>query len=349
MHIARVLAHDPHVREKPWRRGAAALDSDDMTNPPVYRAHSIPDLLNVVPTLFGFVPEESFIGICVSGSRRKFGFRLRVDLPKRHQTSEVAHIVANHLERGEGEAVILVALSADTERAEAMVRAVVAALSMKKLECAVWANDTSWWSCDDEVGGSWQRDPCHESIVTAVRHGQVIRPNRAAIAEEFESKPPTVATVVMERVEHELEVLREQHEDRFMTTGVVCIEHVISNLLGEQKLSDEDFARVAIYLRTLLIRDHFWFGIDRDNAREMLDVWAHIATRLEGRWRSAPLSLASFSAWQIGDGVRTLLAAEAAMRADDGYSLAQIMLRVVEQGVPPESWKQMRIGLSPSA
>src|SRR5690554_5398952 len=72
MHIARALAHDPHVREKPWRRGATALDSDDMTNPPVYRAHSIPDLLNVVPTLFGFVPEESFIGICVSGPRRKF-------------------------------------------------------------------------------------------------------------------------------------------------------------------------------------------------------------------------------------------------------------------------------------
>ena len=65
--------------------------------PTVYTAHDVPDLINSLPTLFGFAPSESLIGIATSGPRRRFGFRLRVDIPDPHDIDELAGLVAGHL------------------------------------------------------------------------------------------------------------------------------------------------------------------------------------------------------------------------------------------------------------
>lgn len=316
-----------------------------MTVPPIYRAQSISDLLNVVPTLFGFVPEESFIGVCLSGDRRQFGFRLRIDLPQTSQFEEMAKVLADHLDRGEGEAVLLICLSEEPERAQNFVRTVAGKIEHKHIELAVWANASTWWTSAHSQGVGWHRDPFHESIVKAVSHGQVIRPNRASIEDEFVSDPDAMSLAELERLQHSFDVDRECEGAVNLASAITSVDQLLIRTLTDNNVAQHDCALIAMWLRQLLVRDHYWFEITSENARQSLDQWTKIASRLTGVWRCAPLSLAAFSAWQAGDGVRTLLAAEAALREDTSYSLAALMLRVVDQGLPPQSWKQMRSSL----
>ena len=123
----------------------------------------------------------------------------------------------------------------------------------------------------------------------------------------------------------------------------------MATISDSAELQDDALILVAIWLRNLLVRDHFWFAIDQRNARDGLSQWAHVASRLPGVWRAAPLSLASFCACQAGDGVRALLAAEAALEAQPDYALAALMLRVVEEGLPPTSWTRMRSSIHADA
>lgn len=316
-----------------------------MTVPPTYRAQSVSDLLNVVPTLFGFIPEESFIGVCLSGDRRQFGFRLRIDLPEPQHIETMASVVAGHLDRGDGDSVLLIALSADTERAGTVVSAVARHITHKRIDFAVWANESMWWSNQDSQGSRWHRDPFHESIVKAVSHGQVIRPSRASIEDEFSIGSDAMSIAELERLQHAFDVEREREGTVNLSSAIRSVERLLAEMHIATDISHRDCAYIAMWLRQLLVRDHVWFAITPDDARRSLEQWTKIASRLSGVWRCAPLSLAAFSAWQTGDGVRTLLASEAALREDPDYSLAALMLRVVEQGLPPQSWKQMRSSL----
>ena len=65
--------------------------------PSVYTAHDIPDLFNALPTLFGFGITESLVAVATRGPRRRFGFRLRVDIPAPEHVDELARIVVGHL------------------------------------------------------------------------------------------------------------------------------------------------------------------------------------------------------------------------------------------------------------
>ncbi|NLC98567.1 MAG: DUF4192 domain-containing protein [Actinomycetales bacterium] len=320
-----------------------------MTPPPTYRAHSVSDLLNVIPTLFGFVPRDSFVGICLQGDRLRFGFRLRIDLPEPANIAGVADVVAGHLDRGEGDRVILVGLGSCTDSARGMVQAVRDALRLKAVEVAVWADDERWWSDDNDAGTPWRQDMFHESIVKAISHGQVIRPDRSCIEQEFKlgERAVSQSDLIDAQAEYELRRVRSGSSD--VNAGVAHIAALMATISDSAELQDDALILVAIWLRNLLVRDHFWFAIDQRNAREGLSQWAHVASRLPGVWRAAPLSLASFCAWQAGDGVRALLAAEAALEAQPDYALAALMLRVVEEGLPPTSWTRMRSSIHADA
>src|SRR5690625_7397097 len=63
--------------------GGGAYDGERMTSPQyVHTCRDIPDVIGLLPTLFGFVPEESIIAIAVDGPRSRLGFRLRMDIAR---------------------------------------------------------------------------------------------------------------------------------------------------------------------------------------------------------------------------------------------------------------------------
>src|SRR5699024_12523098 len=91
--------------------GRGAYDGEHMTSPQfVHTCRDIPDLLGLLPTLFGFVPEESIIAIAVDGPRTRLGFRLRMDKPRLDETDEEWRLVRRRLRRHGGGAGMMVQL-----------------------------------------------------------------------------------------------------------------------------------------------------------------------------------------------------------------------------------------------
>lgn len=74
-------------------------------------AHDVSDLLNALPTLFGFRPSESLVAVATNGPRRRFGFRMRVDLPPQEQVDPLARLVSRHLRHQGAEGAVLVAVT----------------------------------------------------------------------------------------------------------------------------------------------------------------------------------------------------------------------------------------------
>ena len=318
------------------------LDDGAMTDLPTYRAHSIPDLLNLLPILFGFRPQESLIGVCLQGENRTFGFRLRIDIPDERGEEEVSARVAALLDENDGDTVILLAITEHKSRGDVLVQKTADKIEHKHVAVALCASGTHWWEAGELETHAWHADPFHESIVRAVREGQVIKANRAEIEREFVPAREAIEYVQLERWQHRFAVPGEETppigiEQRIQTSQATLELLRLGQSPQEQKIGD-----VAISLRNILVRDHFWFAIDTENARQEMAVWAHLARLLTGPWRCAPLSLAAFSAWQTGDGVRMAIAVDAALREDPHYSMANLLQRVVDQGLPPETWRQFR-------
>lgn len=307
----------------------------------MYRARDVSDVLNLLPTLFGFVPYESFIGVSLAGERRRFGFRLRVDLPAPHIRHDIAAVVAHHLEHAEGERLLLIAVSQDASSGRAMVEAVLSRLQQKQAELAIWATEDSWWRWGESQSHAWTRDPAHAAVVTAMSLGQVIHPNRAAVAREFAMSSDAADVVQVERMTHEVLALTESSPKSSPQLGV----GEIHRQLEAPEIGAQEAATVAVWLRDVLVRDHFWFEVDESNSRHWADAWTQIARLVPHRLRCAPLGLASFCFWQLGDGARALLASEAALAEDRDYSMAQLMQRVVEQALPPSTWTSYRQAL----
>ena len=189
-----------------------------MNDDEMFRVDSFDDLMNALPTLFGFVPRECVIGLSVSGPTCRFGFRLRHDLPRPGAEDVLAAGLAEHLVRHGPEGFFLFALSDDVERARTMVTALRDALPVGRSWLVLWADDHRVWSAapgHPEEGQPYTLDRHHEAIVRAVAQGQVILADRSELADEV--APPSEQDE--ERLDRAHDVALERFLERATTTA----------------------------------------------------------------------------------------------------------------------------------
>lgn len=310
-----------------------------------YRATTHEDLLNTLPAMFGFVPRESVIGLCVHGERSRFGFRLRHDLPDPGGEADLATGLAPHLLRAGADGFLVLAVSADAERARAMVLALRDALPPERCRLVLWADDERVWS--DAPGAPPEGEPYrlsehHEARVRAVAAGRVILDDRAALYAE-------VAGPRGERLRW-LDAAHDEAIDAFVARAlrpdagdVPAVERarvasLVDRALAGERLTDGDRVEMAVLVAAVSVRDAEWVRIDRDNALGMHAVWASVSRTAVPDFASAPLSLAGFAAWQAGDGARAAVALEEALRLDPDYTMARLLMELLQSGLHPDRW-----------
>lgn len=311
----------------------------------VYRAHTYEDLMNVLPTLFGFVPRESVIGMCVSGDRCRFGFRLRHDLPEPGSEQALADLLAPHLIRNGGDGYFVFALSDDPERARAMALALQDALPPRTCRVLIWADDERIWSdapWHPADGEPYALSDHHESRVRAVAEGQVVLTDRADLALEVTGPAGERSRWLDQAHEHAIEAflsrLLRWGPDDTLTREIERATALVDRHLDGQHLTDGDLVELVVAVSSIQVRDHLWLRIDRDNAAAMYALWASACRVASIDFAPAVLCLAGFSAWQLGDGARALTALERATDHDPGYSMAEVLLLVLQSGVHPDTW-----------
>ncbi|MCL3837340.1 DUF4192 domain-containing protein [Aeromicrobium duanguangcaii] len=318
-----------------------------MTDDDMFRVDSFDDLMNALPTLFGFVPRECVIGLAVSGPTCRFGFRLRHDLPLPGDEEALAAGLAEHLVRHGREGFFLFALSDNVERARLMVTALRDALPPGRAWLVLWADDRRVWSATPghpAEGEPYALDRHHEAIVRAVAQGQVILADRSALADEV--APP--AEQDEERLDRAHDAALERFLERATTTAPASflasererVARLVERGLDGADLGEADLVELAVLTSSMNVRDAVWVGIGRANARGMHRLWAAVSRVASPDFAPAPLCLAGFAAWQMGDGARALVALDRALRLEPRYRMGLLLQDVLEAGVHPDRWAQ---------
>jgi len=313
---------------------------------PVFTAHDIPDLINTLPTLFGFTPEDSLVAIATFGPRNRMGFRLRMDMPAMEHVGPAAGQIVAHLAHQGAEGAIIIAVTDQTDVAAQLVPQIERRLGAIRPVLGAWADGTRYWTTFDDcdpAGHPYETSEHHLAVVQAIAGGQEILPDRAALAAKLEPEggPRRIwlnhgAETVAQQVAAALNTGQGRTEEQ---VGMADLAPALEAALARRPLTDDQALRLAVWATVLPVRDALWALITPDNAREMVGLWLHVVRCAPPSASPPSLSLAGFAAWLSGDGTLALIAAERALAIDPHYTLAGLLLKLLEGGVPPSSWR----------
>ena len=313
---------------------------------PVFTAHDIPDLLNTLPTLFGFTPEDSIVAISTYGPRQRMGFRMRIDMPAAEHFGLVAGQIATHLARQNAEGAIIIAITDQTDAAARLVQQVERRLGTIEPVVGAWADGKRYWTTFDDcdpAGHPYETSGHHLAVVQAIAAGQEILPSRAALA----AKLDPVSGTRRRWLNKGSEIVAGQIAAALNTSPNLAVEEVamtdlapaLEAAFARRPLTDDHALRLAVWATMVPARDALWALITPDNARDMVGLWSHVARCAPPPTSPPALTLAGFASWLSGDGALALIAAERALAIDPHYTLAGLLLEMLEQGVPPSSWR----------
>lgn len=318
-----------------------------MTKRPIYKARDLGELINALPSMYGFPPADSLVVLGLNGKRIAFG--LRLDLPDATLIDSVADLAVHHLRHQRVEGAIVLAVGEPLDIGRRTVLAVEARLDTIEPIAGGWANDERYWvsmAGGDSDGYPYRRTLDHPASAYAVLAGQEISASREALAarvlpEEGERRA---------RMEHSSGEVAERFMADFgglpakqLVARVTAeIAPLVHDLLARRPVDDSALLRLGFALTLIEIRDAVWDLITRDNARDLVGVWLHVARLLPVEWTPSPLCLAAFASWLSGDGAVAVIAAERALVVDDTYSMAELMLALATSGVSPLGWDDWR-------
>jgi hypothetical protein len=315
-----------------------------MTKRPVFKARDLGELINSLPGLFGFPPDDSLVVLGVDGKRIVFGMRL--DLPEPNGIDAAADVAARHLNHQRAKGAIVLAIGEPLDVGQRLVSAVEARLGRVRPVAGGWANDERYWvSVDggDPGGYPYRRTLDHPAAAQAVLAGQEISASREALAERVQPDEGPLRSwmeqskdEVVDRFATELSRRSKPEMVEWATREFVPVVH---DLLARRAVDDGALSRLGVALSVIEIRDVVWGLITRENARDMVGGWLHVARRVPVEWSPAALCLAAFASWLSGDGALAVIAAERAIAVDSEYPMAGLMLALATSGVSPHEWQ----------
>lgn len=325
-----------------------------MTNSPaIYTAHDIPDLFNALPTFFGFRPKESLVAVATSGPRRRMGFRMRVDLPAPEHIGAVAQLVVAHLGHQGAEGAILLAVTERQEIARELLAQIEQRLAPIVVIVAARSDGERYWS--DEPGFpadgiAYETSEHHLAVVKAIAAGQQILPDRQALVERFAAvKDPRrgwLEHTADEMLEQVSRIVARTPEHHLTSVAMEQVQPIIDRGLTGERLHDDELIRFSIWVANVDVRDDVWAQITPNTAEGLLRLLTTVARSVVPPFEPAVLSLAAFAAWLTGDGAQSLIAVERALEADADYSMATLMLNLLEGGVSPAHWSAFQAAKS---
>lgn len=319
-----------------------------MTTQPVYTAHDVADLFNLLPAALGFAPQESICAIATSGPRHRLGFTMRVDLPDQDDhVRQIARFVAGHL-RGQGaDGAIVLVVSSRTARAAEAARAVEGALGGIRPVVTAWTDSSRYWttSDDDPAGAPLDLSPHHPAMLEAVLAGQEVLPDRATLEDRWRPCDGPGATWLLTQV---VQVERELVEQSWRAptdlavAGLQEVQEVVGTVdrSGIDAVEARSLLRLGIWLTLGAVRDGLWPTLE-DCGPERLVTWRELARRSPGVYAAVPYTVAGYLAYLRGDGAQAAIGFERARTADPGYTMAATLGDALRVGTHPRQLRKI--------
>lgn len=312
------------------------------------------DVIGAVPHLLGFPPSESVVAICLAD--RRVLLTLRLDLPAPADEQQLAEEIAARAAWAGASEVLLVCF---TEQVDPMATRARSALPRRRLVGlmgqalvghglahgdALLVARGRWWSylCSVPACCPPQGTPIAEPSATMVAlqaeevlRGAAVLSCREELAASIESaRPPGDAPT------GPVDAGPATDEDRRALVQLYdgwCAG--TPNLIGAPRLVQA--------LRDITFRDEVLAWTAQAEAASLLGMLTELC-RLAADADAAPVcSVLAWAAYQQGSGALANVAADRALRAEPGYSLAVLLEQMIVGQVPPEELREVSRRLDP--
>ena len=317
------------------------------------------ELVAGLPALFGFRPRHSLLFLALDGPRNRLGFRARADVTEPADIGPAVGQLLLAATANRVSTVVVMAHSDDAVLGAASAQALVDGFEERHVDVvdALRLDDHRFWSllcsgtCCPSEGRAYDTSTSR-LVAEAVGIGQRIVTDRSELAAEFAEPDLSTARRISaagDRIRTRLvhtygvdpaDTDATPHLD-VLRAGAAAVTELIERAIGANPgdITDEDAAELAVWCRSITVRDVAWSRVDAGDPREHLLLWSAVARRTIAPFEPAVLSLAAFCAWRTGDGARASIALERALRADGDYSMARLLHSVLVGALPPWTWK----------
>ncbi|AHH20123.1 hypothetical protein NONO_c53430 [Nocardia nova SH22a] len=332
------------------------------------------EFIAAVPALLGFRPRRSLV-VCLLLRSRKYPGAVYLGALARHDL-DVAGCgawvrLAGQLAAicGQEEAVGVLVLVVD-DRATAprsggagrrgarhrdLVRTLDGALRARDVTMAqAWAvadiaAGADWWSILDSGRRGRQSDPAASPVALAqVLDGRPIRASRDDLIAVVAEDP-----ALRDRIDAVIGAAAEAAQGRFrkaLRTGTprsysrAALEKVlwqISTVESGDELDPPELADLAVAVRDDAVRDSLFAVAVTEHAAAAETLWARACRGLGGADRAEVATLLGYSAYARGDGPMAGVAFDAALAAEPGHRIAQLLDAALRTGMRPADVRKL--------
>lgn len=311
-----------------------------------------PQLLQMVPYLVGFTPEQSVVLIGKKAPRGAVIVSARYDIDAPAEAASQWFAAA----RKAGADSFLVVLYDDDVVGpplphREMLDELVALGTENEMEMtdALAVNKSRWWSyiCSNEMCCPSVGTPLvqnGEVAAEAVLNGFVTRPSRSTLVDELAPDKQRVA-----QAEGLFESLSDEEMlARALRPGVGSLrlrrvtelkraDGIQRECMKDQRLpTPKEVIDLALPMVDLMIRDCLMGSIPAGGSNDVLAFWRDVCTGCPEVLVAGPATVYALCAYAAGDGARANVGIDRALAAHPDYNMALLLLQAISGGMQPK-------------
>lgn len=286
---------------------------------------TVPDMLEIIPCLLGFEPEESLVLVLTEHGRTLV--TARVDLVD--ITGHVDELLGQLWERFPNADAYTVVYSADRDAANQMLETIDLWLPRRLGRMLVWVGPKGW-TCGADFGALPAPGEIRARMASL---GMTAEPSRKSL-EDALSPAPFRAELA--------DLLNEKLYDTAAGYDAARELRALIQTAGP-KLSVDDATALGLLVSDPYAQLVAMSLIDRENADEMFEMWRQVVTLLPVPFCDSALMMAGISGWQTGNGALASVALEKlAGRTGRAAGPAMVLDSIISGVCPPSMWPEMR-------
>jgi len=337
------------------------------TPQPDFRLSSPADIVDAVPYLVGFQPEDSLVVLSLRGDRKRLGLTARVDLPPARAAKACAREFVGYLERDHAASAIVVFYPRSGGRSHPSLRPITEALTKQLARARIEVVDVlcvfggRWWSLQCADAECCPRDGTPVSRAgTSVAAAVMAVAGRVVLAsrEELEHTLDPVGGVVRAAMAYALpradlavaNRVLAGHRAEVTAETVELFRAAVRDRLAARDGSTgarsdppdiDDAARLIVGLEDVQARDELltWFADAWGEATR--DVLGELARRAVPPFEVPTLTLFAWISYLQGDGTLAGIALDRALAAEPDYGLAELLDHALRAPLNPEMFRDL--------
>ncbi len=300
------------------------------TETPRLTAHSVGDLLDVIPTLLGFHPTESLVAVLADRGRVKV--TARVDLADALQADRMDGVIDPLLSRFPTADWVLAAYTPDAEVAWASLDLTEAMLPWGVTLAAVHVAPDRWFCEPGDVGVAY--DPgCSVLAAEAAYQGLRVLADRSELAGSLEAVVPPEA--MQDALERLIALAPEQAVARALRVAT-------EKMRGGGRPSVDEAALLAVAAFSPDFAETIITGIDTRTVAQARALWIEVVRATSPHVGAAAALILGVAAWVGGEGALQNVCVERAAPFLDDSPWLDLLDFVNRTALPPSEWTRVR-------